>query len=69
MRLLSALSVSCIPTLVFADVYSLSSLSWILRNGNGSIAVPAKVPSQAHLDLYAAGIIEDPLSEQNGTSS
>lgn len=68
MRLLSALSVVCIPTLVFANVYSLSNLSWILRNGNGSIVIPAKVPSQAHLDLFDAGIIENPLFEQNGTT-
>ena len=68
MRLLKALFVACIPTLVFADVYSLSNLSWTLRNGNGSIVIPAKVPSQAHLDLFNAGIIEDPLLEQNGTS-
>lgn len=68
MRLLSALSIACIPTLVFADVFSLSNLSWTLRNANGSIVIPAKVPSQVHLDLFDAGIIGDPLLEQNGAS-
>lgn len=57
-----------LPVLVFADIFSLSDLSWTLKNKNESIVVPAKVPSQAHLDLYAAGIIPDPLLEQNGMS-
>ncbi|KAM5539879.1 hypothetical protein V8D89_006382 [Ganoderma adspersum] len=49
------------PTLVSADVLSLSGLRWSLRNANGSIVIPAKVPSQAHLDLLDAGIITEPL--------
>ena len=53
-----ALLAACLPALALADVYSLSDLSWTLRNSNGSIVIPAKVPSQAHLDLLAAGIIE-----------
>ena len=66
MLTLTALLAACLPALALADVYSLSDLSWTLRNGNGSIVIPAKVPSQAHLDLLAAGIIEEPLLEQNG---
>ncbi|EIW63844.1 glycoside hydrolase [Trametes versicolor FP-101664 SS1] len=49
------------PALAAADVQSLSGLSWTLKNTNGSIVVPAKVPSQAHLDLFDAGIITEPL--------
>lgn len=33
---------------------------WTLTNGNGSITVPASVPGQVHLDLWAAQKIEDP---------
>ena len=54
------------PTLVAADVLSLSSLQWSLRNANGSIVIPARVPSQAHLDLLDAGIITEPLLGING---
>ncbi|OSD01219.1 glycoside hydrolase family 2 protein [Trametes coccinea BRFM310] len=49
------------PASVLGDVLSLSSLQWTLKNANGSIVVPAKVPSQAHLDLLEAGIITEPL--------
>ncbi|KAI0830870.1 glycoside hydrolase [Trametes gibbosa] len=49
------------PALATAEVLSLSSLHWTLRNANGSIVIPAKVPSQAHLDLLDAGIITEPL--------
>lgn len=55
------------PALAAADVQSLSGLSWTLKNTNGSIVVPAKVPSQAHLDLLDAGIITEPLLGINGT--
>jgi len=52
---------ACLPVLALADVYSLSDLQWTLKNGNGSIVVPGSVPSQAHLDLLAAGVIAEPL--------
>lgn len=55
------------PAFAAADVQSLSGLSWTLKNTNGSIVVPAKVPSQAHLDLLDAGIITEPLLGINGT--
>ncbi|OZJ03657.1 hypothetical protein BZG36_03550 [Bifiguratus adelaidae] len=42
------------------NIYNLSQLSWSLHNTNGSIVVPAKVPSCAHLDLLAAGVITEP---------
>ncbi|KAL6303534.1 glycoside hydrolase [Sparassis latifolia] len=61
LSLLRALVAVCLPTLALAEVFSLSDLQWTLRNGNGSIVIPAKVPSQAHLDLLDAGIITEPL--------
>ena len=47
---------------VAEQVTSMSSLEWTL-NGVGqfnNISVPGSVPSQAHLDLYAAQVIGDP---------
>jgi len=42
-------------------VFDLSAVQWTLTSpNNASIEVPGKVPSQAHLDLYAAGVIPDP---------
>ncbi|KAH9885437.1 glycoside hydrolase [Cubamyces lactineus] len=61
LTLLGAALLGCMPVHVLGDVQSLSSLKWTLKNANGSIVVPAKVPSQAHLDLLEAGIITEPL--------
>lgn len=49
-----------------AAKFDLSQLPWTLRNQNGSINVPGKVPSQVHLDLFAAGVITDPILGING---
>ncbi|KAJ7030709.1 glycoside hydrolase family 2 protein [Mycena alexandri] len=49
------------PLRVLVTVVDLSTLEWTLVNQNGSIAVPAGIPSQVHLDLTKAGIITDPL--------
>ena len=45
-----------------AKVFDLSEAKWTLTSpGNDSVAaIKGQVPSQAHLDLYAAGIIPDP---------
>lgn len=45
---------------VYATVFDLGASKWTLQNSNGSISIPGFVPSQAHLDLYAAKIIPDP---------
>lgn len=50
-----------------AQSFDVSSLSWWLKSSNGSIQVPASVPSQVHLDLLKAGIITEPLLGINGT--
>ncbi|CAL5870672.1 uncharacterized protein PFLUO_LOCUS4912 [Penicillium psychrofluorescens] len=44
----------------------LSSQQWTLKGPN--VTVPGSVPSQAHLDLYAAGAIGDPLYGENDTA-
>ncbi|GAP92753.2 putative glycoside hydrolase family 2 protein [Rosellinia necatrix] len=42
------------------SVINLSDVPWTVSNGV-NVTVPGNYPSQAHLDLYAAGIIDDPL--------
>ncbi|KAL9059873.1 MAG: hypothetical protein Q9162_000943 [Coniocarpon cinnabarinum] len=45
---------------VSGTVLDLSTLTWTLSDPGNNVSVPAKFPSQAHLDLYAAGVITDP---------
>ena len=59
------LSVSSTLTSLLSLAYSqniipLSGSSWTLSNPSLNISVPAHLPSQAHLDLYAAQVIGDP---------
>jgi beta-mannosidase len=56
----------CLPALVLGEIFDLSNLKWTLRNQNGSITIPASVPSQTHLDLLNASIITEPLLGING---
>ncbi|KAJ6788821.1 hypothetical protein PWT90_02824 [Aphanocladium album] len=44
-----------------AGVHNLSDETWSLKNEYGNITVPGNFPSYVHLDLLAAGVIEDPL--------
>lgn len=60
------LTAAILPSRVFADVFSLSDLSWSLSNENGSIVVPGSLPSEVHLDLKSADIITEPLIGING---
>ena len=41
-------------------VIDLSGNDWTLHNSDLNVSVPGSVPSQAHLDLYAAQVIGDP---------
>jgi beta-mannosidase len=41
-------------------VLDLSTAKWTLSSPIYDISIPGFVPSQAHLDLYAAGVIPDP---------
>lgn len=61
------LGLLCLPVLALGQIFSLSKLEWTLKNQNGSIVIPASVPSQAHLDLAKAGIITEPLLGANGS--
>lgn len=42
------------------NIIDLSDSSWTLSSIPRNITVPGKVPSQVHLDLFAAGVIPDP---------
>ncbi|KAG7098220.1 hypothetical protein E1B28_000187 [Marasmius oreades] len=54
-----------LPLFATAAVFDLSDLDWTLKSRNGSVVVPGRVPSQAHLDLARAGVITEPLLEIN----
>ena len=43
-------------------IIDLTGQAWTLTDGQGNISVHGAVPSQSHLDLFAAGVIGDPLS-------
>ncbi|OAA74399.1 beta-mannosidase mndA [Akanthomyces lecanii RCEF 1005] len=44
-----------------AGISSLDDAKWTVTNEHGNITVPGKFPSHVQLDLFAAGVIEDPL--------
>jgi beta-mannosidase len=46
-------------------VTNLSNNDWTLSNEALNISVPGNLPSQAHLDLFAAGVIGDPYHDLN----
>ncbi|KAF9258872.1 glycoside hydrolase family 2 protein [Marasmius fiardii PR-910] len=54
-----------LPLIAKAAIFDLSDLNWTLKSKNGSLVVPGRVPSQAHLDLVRAGVITEPLLEIN----
>lgn len=48
------------PLLTLAQhVIDLSGDNWIVKNAEGNVSAPASLPSQVHLDLYAAGVIRE----------
>ena len=49
-------------SVVSQKVIELSKSEWTLENLPLNITVPGAVPSQAHLDLYAAQVIGDPYA-------
>ncbi|KAF7970054.1 hypothetical protein HWV62_25294 [Athelia sp. TMB] len=54
------------PALALAVVDLTSpALSWTLTNGQGNVSIPGRVPSHAQLDLFAAGVVGDPLADYN----
>lgn len=54
--MLSALP-SSLPSALAQNVIDLSGDGWTVSNNALNISVPGRVPSQAHLDLFAAGVI------------
>ena len=50
-------------------VINLSGSDWTLQNLPLNISVPGSVPSQVHLDLYAAQVIGDPYETKPPSSS
>lgn len=42
------------------SIFNLSDVSWTVSNGVNA-TVPGKLPSYAHIDLLAAGVIVDPI--------
>jgi beta-mannosidase len=47
------------------NILNLTTHPWTLSNDALNISVPARLPSQAHLDLFAAGVIGDPYHDLN----
>lgn len=62
MKLPSLSTTFLASSLTTAKVFNLSEANWTVSSpGNDSVqAVKGNVPSQAHLDLFAAGLIPDP---------
>ncbi|KAL1998178.1 hypothetical protein VTN02DRAFT_6714 [Thermoascus thermophilus] len=57
---------AALPLAVRAQhVIDLSGDGWTVSNPELGISVPGKLPSQAHLDLFAAGVIDDPYHGLN----
>ena len=63
---LQIITVFSFPSLALGAFLDLGELQWTLKNVNGTIAIPATVPSQVHIDLQKAGIITEPLLGING---
>ncbi|KAL4935656.1 hypothetical protein BDV06DRAFT_123949 [Aspergillus oleicola] len=49
------------------QVHNLSAVEWTLSSSAINTTVPATLPSQVHLDLYKAGVIDDPYYGLNET--
>ncbi|KAJ4150084.1 hypothetical protein LMH87_010850 [Akanthomyces muscarius] len=63
-------ALSCFAALVASakasnTTRSLGAETWTVTNEHGNVTVPGKFPSQVHLDLYAAQVINDPYHGQN----
>lgn len=62
---LLAVCATLLPFAVGETVISLVGDGWTLSDPRGNISVPAHLPSQAHLDLYANNVIGDPYHNLN----
>jgi beta-mannosidase len=58
----SAFAISWGAQIVLAqNIVDFRHFKWHLTNSDGNVSIPATYPSQAHLDLFAAGVTADPL--------
>ena len=62
---LGLLALVFLPSVLAVERFSLDGNRWRLKNTNGSISIPARVPGVVHLDLLDAGLISDPLYRYN----
>lgn len=62
-------TLSLVVSVFSQKVIDLSASNWSLENLPLKISVPGSVPSQAHLDLYAAQVIGDPYAELDRSMS
>lgn len=60
LRSTAAMLAAALSTTSAQEVISLVGSGWTLSNPDLNISVPAHLPSQAHLDLYANHVIGDP---------
>ncbi|KAF4306315.1 Glycoside hydrolase family 2 immunoglobulin-like beta-sandwich [Botryosphaeria dothidea] len=56
----AVLSLAALAPVAAQRVVDLSGPGWTLSNPSLNVSVPAKLPSQAHLDLFDAQVIGDP---------
>ncbi|CAG7996571.1 unnamed protein product [Penicillium salamii] len=56
---------SALPSALGQNVIDLSGDGWTVSSSALNISVPGHVPSHAHLDLFAAGVIDDPYHGLN----
>ena len=56
----SATIAALVSSVAAQTVLDLSTVKWTVSDPGNNVSVPANFPSQAHLDLYAAGVITDP---------
>ncbi|KAH8809318.1 glycoside hydrolase family 2 protein [Xylogone sp. PMI_703] len=59
------ISLGVLHTAWARSIYDLGKAQWTVTNEAKNITVPGKWPSQVHLDLYAAGVIDDPYHGLN----
>lgn len=57
---------SALPSASGQNVIDLSGDGWTVSNSALNISIPGRVPSQAHLDLFAAGVIGEYFCSQLG---
>ncbi|KAL4795082.1 glycoside hydrolase superfamily [Aspergillus venezuelensis] len=62
-----AVLASSIPGSSGQQVHNLSTIQWTLSSSALNTTAPATLPSQAHLDLFRAGVIDDPYYGLNET--